>query len=231
MALPTALGTGERGPLRFLVVGHDRDVTRATSELIRAKGHQVEMASDAESTFSKIAQFVPDLALLDLEMPGHGGIEIGREIRRMVLPREPALVAAANWITPQVLRECAAAGFDHFLIKPPALEEIDQLADLVRISWREHSQFGSLVDEFEAQMQTFLAAQLDFCGLALDSLQHHSNQVMRERQILRLDRTIALAEASLLKQKTMPLDSKLRLKQQISGLRTRLAAFSKRTHG
>ena len=74
-----------------------------------------------------VGEFSPDLVLLDLEAPGQGGIEIGRELRRMVLPREPALVASTGWISQAAMRDCASAGFDHFLIKPVAAEEIAQL--------------------------------------------------------------------------------------------------------
>lgn len=213
-------------PLRILVVDDDEDTAISATRLLQARGHEVESAQGGNAALARMDIFRPELVILDLSMPGLNGVEVGREIRRMDLTAEPALAAYSGWSTPRMLRECAEAGFDHFLVKPAEQSDLDQLVGLVHVASRENARFKSLVTRFEESVYTFTCAQLEFCALVLDSLPKRKDPFIRQRQILRMHRTLALASAWLGKQATMPTEKRIHIEEEIARLYRRLEGIS-----
>jgi eukaryotic-like serine/threonine-protein kinase len=118
-------GAGREGqPLRILVVDDDSDM-RAMLRVTLAPllpGAIIESASDGEGALSSIDHATPSVILLDLSMPGLGGVELIREVR-MRAPGACVLVitgdgSGAEW---RAARELGAA---RFFIKPVAIAEI-----------------------------------------------------------------------------------------------------------
>jgi CheY-like chemotaxis protein len=210
-------------PLRILIVDDDEDTAYSANILLKARGHEVESTLGGNTALSRVQLFVPDLVLLDLVMPGLDGIEVGREIRRMALPVEPALAAYSGLTTPAIRRECASAGFDHFVVKPAEMSELEQLIALVGRVPKEVNRFEQLAVRYEATAYGFTWSQLEFCGLVLDSLHYSSDRIIRQRQILRLHRVIALASAWLDRQTAMSSAHRYRMAEQLAKLRTQLA--------
>jgi DNA-binding response OmpR family regulator len=64
---------------RILVVEDDRDLNRAYGIILKHAGHQVVSAFDGREALKKLADFEPDLILLDLLMPVMGGLEFLQE--------------------------------------------------------------------------------------------------------------------------------------------------------
>jgi CheY-like chemotaxis protein len=60
---------------KILVVEDDQDLNRAYGIILRHAGHQVAAAFDGQEALDKLADFTPDLILLDLLMPVMGGLE------------------------------------------------------------------------------------------------------------------------------------------------------------
>jgi CheY-like chemotaxis protein len=106
----------------------DNEVNRLIGdEFLRALGLPVRMAENGEAALASVAQVVPSLVLMDLQMPGMDGLEATRRLRAMqrdgVLPHFPiiALTAHAAESDAQMSR---AAGMDGFLSKPIMLENL-----------------------------------------------------------------------------------------------------------
>ncbi len=79
-------------------------------------------------TALKVAEeFKPDVALLDLGMPGLSGFDVARRIRESPWGRAMLLVALTGWGQDEDRRQSAEAGFDHHLTKPIAPEAIESL--------------------------------------------------------------------------------------------------------
>ncbi len=74
----------EGGSVRVLVVDDDPLVAAFLSELIPLWGtrYRVDVASSGEAAVEAVHQFPPDVVLLDVVMPGIGGIEALRRIHR-----------------------------------------------------------------------------------------------------------------------------------------------------
>src|ERR1035437_3021788 len=59
---------------RVLVVEDYRDLNKADSIILRHEGHEVVSAFDGQEALNELADFEPDLVLLDLLMPIMGGL-------------------------------------------------------------------------------------------------------------------------------------------------------------
>jgi CheY-like chemotaxis protein len=66
---------------RILVGDDNEQMRRLIVELLEAEGHEVAQASDTGQVLEKVAHARPDLLILDVQMPGGGGIEALRAIR------------------------------------------------------------------------------------------------------------------------------------------------------
>jgi two-component system CheB/CheR fusion protein len=121
----------DRGPRKILVVDDNEDQAQSLSRLLRMLGHEVHLAFDGASALKEAADFVPDVALLDLGLPGINGYEVARCIRSEPRLRHVVLVAQTGWGQSDDRSRSAAAGFDHHLVKPVDFERLRRiLADV-----------------------------------------------------------------------------------------------------
>jgi len=101
-------------------------------KILERGGHHVTLVNDGEQALDAFEQERPDIALLDRNMPGMGGLETLQAIRLISRGRErlPVLMLSAD-VTPDAKREALEAGFDAFLPKPiealRLLEEVQSL--------------------------------------------------------------------------------------------------------
>ena len=65
--------------------------------------------------------------LLDIGMPGMDGYEVARRIRANNVNRSIMLIALTGWGQEEDRRRSAAAGFNHYLVKPADIEQLRQL--------------------------------------------------------------------------------------------------------
>ncbi|HEY1238410.1 MAG TPA: response regulator [Solirubrobacterales bacterium] len=66
---------------RVLVGDDNEQMRRLIVELLLAEGHEVREARDAGGVLEHVSRSRPDLVILDVHMPGGGGLEALREIR------------------------------------------------------------------------------------------------------------------------------------------------------
>ncbi len=102
-----------------LVIADDNlDFTASLSALLEALGHRVAVTNDGLAALQRITEQPPDIALLDIGMPGLDGYELARRLRAGPDTRLVKLVAITGW-GQQADREAAnRAGFDKHLVKP-----------------------------------------------------------------------------------------------------------------
>jgi PAS domain S-box-containing protein len=111
---------------RVLVVDDNRDAAESLAILLGLKGYELRTVHDGVSAIGEVAQFRPDVVLLDLGLPGLNGYEVARRIRDQQ-GDEVVLVAVTGWGAEDDRRRSAAAGFDHHLTKPVDLEMLSEL--------------------------------------------------------------------------------------------------------
>lgn len=104
------------GPLRILVVDDDRLHRHLVRVLLQAAGHHVEEAADRAEACTAVASGVHDAVVMDVVMPGLGGLEATRRIRG--LHGRVSGVRVVGMSRAENRPACLAAGMDAFLPKP-----------------------------------------------------------------------------------------------------------------
>ena len=103
-------------PRRILVVDDDRALRHALSTLLEEAGHIVLQASDGPEALARLAGEPTDLMLLDLGLPGMGGMEVLARVRALVSPPRVVVVTADD--TPETLLEAIRGQVDGYVRKP-----------------------------------------------------------------------------------------------------------------
>jgi len=116
-----------KGPLgrkaTVLVVDDEELVRYVTQELLTCLGYDSVAASNGEEAVEKIrAGLRPDLVLLDIVMPGMGGIEAFRSIRTLV-PSIPVLLSS-GFTDPQAAAALLNEGLNGIISKPYRMESL-----------------------------------------------------------------------------------------------------------
>lgn len=126
--------------LRVLVVD-DEYLSRWTArQLLARRGHEVEEAASGEAALEKLERWNPDVILLDVGLPGMGGIAFLHEVGRW-RPAIPIILMTAH-ATVQTAVAAIRAGAVDYLTKPLNLDEMESA--LARITvWRPHGQARS----------------------------------------------------------------------------------------
>jgi CheY-like chemotaxis protein len=114
---------------RILVIDDNRDSAASLAALLGLKGNETRCAYDGLEGLKVAADFQPDIVLLDIGMPGLDGIETGRRIREQPWGKDIVLIALSGWGQERDKRESQAAGFNHHLVKPVDLRELEALLD------------------------------------------------------------------------------------------------------
>jgi two-component system, chemotaxis family, chemotaxis protein CheY len=106
---------------RILVVDDDDSIRQIVRLCLDDEGYEVAEAANGEVALSVVAEFQPELILLDLRMPVMDGWEFARRYRLTEGAHAPivAFVAALN-----AEQECADVGPVGILSKPFDLEEL-----------------------------------------------------------------------------------------------------------
>ncbi len=110
--------------VKVLVVDDNRDVAESFAMLLGGLGHAVAVACDGEAGVEIARAFSPDVAFVDIRMPGIDGYETARRIRALGNDRKPMLVGLSG-LGPD--RDRKADAFDLQLIKPIAADAIAEI--------------------------------------------------------------------------------------------------------
>lgn len=102
---------------RILVADDNRDAGETLAILLRLDGHEVHVATDGLEAVELFGRVKPDVAILDIGMPGLSGHEVARRIRELGGP-PVTLIALTGWGQRADKDRAAESGFDHHFTKP-----------------------------------------------------------------------------------------------------------------
>jgi CheY-like chemotaxis protein len=94
---------------------------------LEAEGHEVEVAEDGPRGIELARRYRPDIALIDIGLPGLNGYQVARELRGAENDRTIHLVALTGYGRPEDRRRASEAGFDAHLTKPVEPEELHRV--------------------------------------------------------------------------------------------------------
>lgn len=144
----------------LMVVDDDATFRKRVLRAFEARGYEVCGAPDAEEALALAREETPELALVDLRMPGRSGLELVRELKQL----DPSInvVVLTGYGSIATALEAVRLGATHYLTKPADVDEIlaafrrrdgempdfterelpqgdDQVPSLARVEW-EHIQ-------------------------------------------------------------------------------------------
>ena len=122
---PTNLKVIQDRPLRAVVCDDAPDLRELVADLLRLRGHEVQIVEDGPSAIEVICRDKPDVALIDIGLPDMDGYEVARTIRsRLNDPKHPRLIAMTGYGQASDRAAAFAAGFDDHIVKPASADKI-----------------------------------------------------------------------------------------------------------
>ncbi len=112
---------------RILVVDDNRDVAESLATLLQMDGHEVRTVHDGQDAVALAAAWRPEVALLDISLPGMSGHDVARRIREQPGGQHVLLAALTGLGQDEDRRRSADAGFDAHLVKPVSSAQIHAL--------------------------------------------------------------------------------------------------------
>ena len=104
--------------VRVLVIDDEEDVADLVGQMLEMSGHVVATAVDGEAGVASAQTAPPDVAIVDLMLPGIDGFEVCRQLRSDSRTRRARLLVLSGLHRADVRERAAAAGADRFLAKP-----------------------------------------------------------------------------------------------------------------
>src|SRR5438105_14160988 len=169
-----------------LVVDDDAKIAAALRRALIYEGYQVEVAPDGHIALARARDRMPDLAILDIMMPGIDGLEVTRRLRAE--GDVPILLLTAKDGMADRVRGLES-GADDYLVKPFAYEALlaRVRALLRRTTPAAHLRFGDLRVEPPSRAAWHGECALELTQTEFDLLQHflrHPRQVLSREQLI-----------------------------------------------
>lgn len=106
---------------RILVVDDEQQITRVLRRALASQGYEVQTAADGEEALSVFRSWNPDVVVTDLSMPGMGGLELCRRLRKT--SSVPIIVLSVKG-EERTKVEALNTGADDYITKPFGMEEL-----------------------------------------------------------------------------------------------------------
>ena len=112
---------------RILLVDDNEDAAEMLSVYLIGLGHEVQVAPDSPTALRMAPQFLPQVAILDIGLPGMDGHELARKMRDQNPLAECLLIALTGYGQASDRQRSQEAGFDAHLVKPVDIELLKQV--------------------------------------------------------------------------------------------------------
>lgn len=110
---------------RILVVDDEFEVCNILKKFLTSKGYEVNTAMDGEAAIKKVKEFSPNVVLLDIMMPGIGGIETLKEIKKIDPSIGVIMVTAV--IDEDLAKRALEIGAFEYITKPINLHYLENV--------------------------------------------------------------------------------------------------------
>jgi DNA-binding NtrC family response regulator len=112
-------------PIRVLVVDDEGELAFTLAERLGLRGFEAEGVTSGEEALEKIRGAAFDAMILDVKMPGLGGIEVIRQVRAL-RPGLPVIMITGHGCR-ESAEEGMRAGAFRYLMKPVQIESLVQI--------------------------------------------------------------------------------------------------------
>ena len=109
---------------KVLLVDDSKFLADILAMFFQLDGFSARATYGGQAAIDAFEDEVPDIAFIDIDMPGMNGLEVARHVRASKRARGTLLVALSGWEEEPQRREAFDAGYDHFLAKPVDVNSI-----------------------------------------------------------------------------------------------------------
>ena len=134
---------------RVLIADDHQDAADTLAILLRMAGYDAQVAYGGAEAIQLARTFNPEVAILDINMPGIDGYDVASALRREGRPdRRPLLIALTALSGEEDARRSQDAGFHHHVVKPTPPGALVQLIEafLERRATRERPAVSAKVE-------------------------------------------------------------------------------------
>ena len=116
--------------LRVFIVDDDIDFAESLAEVIKKRGHQVELAHNGEDAVERFRDADFDIAFMDVKLPGKNGVESFFEIRK--IKPDAKVMMMTGYSVEHLLRQAVDHGALGVLHKPLDFDRVLEVLDKVK---------------------------------------------------------------------------------------------------
>jgi len=95
--------------------------------LLQARGHEVRVAYSGPQGVQEAVAWAPEVVISDIGLPGLDGYGVARALRQAPATAQARMIAVSGYGREEDRRAALAAGFDYYLVKPAAPDELLKL--------------------------------------------------------------------------------------------------------
>lgn len=124
--------------LKVLLVDDEIEFVKTLAERLQLRGFEVLVAVDGEGAINQMEADLPDLVVLDVMMPGLGGLEVLKQIKQQH-QRIPIILLTGHSSTSDGIKGMRLGAFD-YLMKPIDIDELIKKMQEAVTSGRNHAE-------------------------------------------------------------------------------------------
>ena len=103
---------------KILVIEDNEQNLYLTTFILQKNGHEIIQATNGETGIAQAAQTLPDLILLDIQLPGMDGYTVAEELRRIPGMAQTPIIAVTSYAMPGDRERILESGCTSYIEKP-----------------------------------------------------------------------------------------------------------------
>jgi len=153
----------------ILIVEDEAAIRQVLSMHVKLVGHRVYEAQDAQAARMLFAEKMPDLALLDIMLPGEDGFSLGEYL---IARNVPILFLTAKTAVPDRVRGISMGAQDYILKPFEPAELLARIENILRRTKKEEITFacGDLLIDFSARRAAVSGEEIALTAMEFDLL-------------------------------------------------------------
>jgi signal transduction histidine kinase len=134
---PYGMATAVDETCTILVVEDNAVNRRLAINVLKSRGHRIEVAETGEEALKFLTEELPDLILMDVQLPGMDGLEVTRRVKADPATRQIPVIALSAHARDADVEKAKEAGCDGFIPKPIRLNRFpDQVRSYLEAAVR-----------------------------------------------------------------------------------------------